>query len=110
MRPPGYRLPAQHPGVYIRRELRARGWSQADLALILGRPPRLISELVNGKRSITLRTAIELGEAFTSPTAFNWMVMQNGYDVSRALPKSPTEIDKRLAAFERRRKKEVRGG
>ena len=34
------------PGEFIREELEARGWSLQDLAEILGRPPRSVSELL----------------------------------------------------------------
>ena len=41
------------PGEFIGDELEARGWSQIELAEIMGRPARLISELVSGKRAVT---------------------------------------------------------
>jgi len=53
------RTPAEvfAPGEFIREELEVRGWSQNDLAAILGRPPRVVSEVVTGKRAITPETA-----------------------------------------------------
>jgi HTH-type transcriptional regulator/antitoxin HigA len=51
------------PGEFLKEELEARGWSQADLADILGRPPRLVSEIIGGKRAISPETAQGLGEA-----------------------------------------------
>jgi ribosome-binding protein aMBF1 (putative translation factor) len=46
------RTPAEvfPPGEFIREEIEVRGWSQVEFAEILGRPPRLISELIAGKR------------------------------------------------------------
>ena len=53
------RVPAEvfAPGELIREELEARGWTQVDLAEILGRPVRLVNELVAGKKQITPDTA-----------------------------------------------------
>jgi hypothetical protein len=39
------------PGEFIREELEARGWTQSDLAKILGRPLQAINEIVNGKEA-----------------------------------------------------------
>ena len=32
-----------HPGFYIREELEARGWTQRDLAYILGTPEQAVT-------------------------------------------------------------------
>jgi len=49
------RVPAEifPPGEFIREELEARGWTQGDLAHIMGRPLRLVNELIAGKKQIT---------------------------------------------------------
>ena len=49
-------------GEFLREELEARGWTQADLAKILGRPQHLISEIIDGKRAVTAEVARGLGE------------------------------------------------
>jgi len=70
------------PGVFLKQELDCRGWSQAELAEILARPPRLISEIVSGKRAITPETAKGFEAAFgTSATL--WMNLEAGYQLSR---------------------------
>ena len=58
------RVPAEVflPGEFIRDELEARGWTQTDLAEVLGRPFRLVNEILQGKRAITPETARGLGE------------------------------------------------
>ena len=68
------RKPAQvfHPGEFIREELEARGWSQTDLAEIMGRPVPTINMIVNGNKRVTPETARELGEAFGT-SAEMWM-------------------------------------
>lgn len=78
------RVPAEifPPGEFLREELEAREWSQQELADILDRPPRLISELIAGKRAITPETAIGLADAFgTSPNY--WMNLESQYQLSK---------------------------
>jgi len=75
-------LEAFAPGEYIREELDARGWSQLDLADILGRPPQAVNEIINGKRSITPDTARGLGEAFGT-SAQLWMNLESAYQLAR---------------------------
>jgi addiction module HigA family antidote len=56
------------PGRIILRELKARGWSQQDLAAILGRSEQMISEIIRAKKQITAEIACQLAKAFgTSP-------------------------------------------
>lgn len=78
------RIPAEvfPPGEFLREELEARSWSQQELADILDRPPRLISELIAGKRAITPETAKGLADAFgTSPDY--WMNLEGQYQLSK---------------------------
>lgn len=42
------RVPA--PGKILSRELEARGWTQKDLAEIIGRPVQTINEIIRGIR------------------------------------------------------------
>lgn len=78
------RTPAEvfPPGDVIKEELEERGWSQAELADIMGRPPRVVSEIISGKRAITPETAKGLGAAFgTSATL--WMNLEGIYQLSK---------------------------
>lgn len=70
------------PGEFLREELDSRGWTQVELAEILDRPPRLISELVSGKRAITPETAVGLAAAF-STSAELWMKLEAAYQLSK---------------------------
>jgi HTH-type transcriptional regulator/antitoxin HigA len=74
---------AFHPGVFLEEELEERGWSQIDLAEVLGRPPRLISEIISGKRSITPETAIGLSKAL-GISAQAWMNLEAAYQLAQA--------------------------
>jgi len=78
------RVPAEvfPPGEFLREELEAREWSQQELADILDRPPRLISELIAGKRAITPETARGLAEAF-GVSAEYWMNLESQYQLSK---------------------------
>jgi HTH-type transcriptional regulator/antitoxin HigA len=79
------------PGEFIRDELDERGWTQTDLAEILGRPLNVVNEIIAGKKSITPETAKGLANAFgTTPdvwlnleSAFQlWKVGDTGGDVA----------------------------
>ena len=37
------------PGEYLREELEARNWTQVKFAEVIGRPPRLVNEIIAGK-------------------------------------------------------------
>lgn len=78
------KLPAEvfPPGDRLKEELDARGWTQADLADILGRPPRLISEIITAKRAITPETARGLGQALGTGAEL-WMTLESQYQLSR---------------------------
>ncbi len=66
------------PGSLIARELEARGWSQKDLADIMGRPVQAINEIIRGTKQITAATAIELAGAFeTTPEL--WLNLETKY-------------------------------
>ena len=77
------------PGEYIREELGERGWTQLDLAEILGRPPQVVNEIVAGKRSITPETARGLAEAFGT-SAQLWMNLEASFQLSRVSAKDDT--------------------
>lgn len=82
----GERIPAEvfPPGEVIREELDARSWSQVELADIMGRPPRVVSEIISGKRGITPETAKGLGAAFGTGATF-WMNLEGSYQLSRTV-------------------------
>ncbi|SAL85729.1 XRE family plasmid maintenance system antidote protein [Caballeronia choica] len=81
------RIPAEvfPPGEFLREELEAREWSQQELADILDRPPRLISEVIAGKRAITPETARGLSEAFGTSAEY-WMNLESQYQLSKVRP------------------------
>jgi HTH-type transcriptional regulator/antitoxin HigA len=83
------------PGEFIREELEARGWSQAMLARILGRPFQTVNQIINGKKAITAQTAKELGLALgTGPEV--WMNLETAWQLSHT-PEPDKEIARRAS-------------
>ena len=88
------RLPAEvfPPGEFIREELEARGWTQDDLAQIMGRPVRLVNELINVKKQITPETARGLATAFGDDDALYWMNLDSAYRLANTKPADDTVV------------------
>ena len=74
---------ATHPGELIKDELKARGMTQKQLADETGIKPSVLSETINGKRSISLNVAAALEKVLDIP-ADMWMNMQTQYDLDKA--------------------------
>ena len=70
------------PGEFVKDELEARGWTQADLAEIMGRPVQAISEIIAGKKAVTPETAQGLAAAFGT-SAELWLNLESAYRLSR---------------------------
>jgi HTH-type transcriptional regulator/antitoxin HigA len=93
------------PGEFLKDEIEARGWSQADLAEILGRPPRLVSEIIGGKRAISPETAQGLGDAFGVDPQY-WLNLESAYQLSKV--RAPDAgVAKRARLFEKAPIKEL---
>ena len=78
-----------HPGVYIKEEMDERGWSQRDLAFILGCSEQAINPILNGKRGISPDMAKAFGLAFNVPAEF-FANLQQTYDLSQARMPDPS--------------------
>ena len=75
---------AIHPGEILEEEfLKPLGLSQNALALSLRVPAQRISELVRGKRAVTVDTALRLSVYFGTNAHF-WLNLQNQYDLDKA--------------------------
>ncbi|MDZ8257669.1 HigA family addiction module antitoxin [Nostoc sp. ChiQUE01b] len=66
------------PGKILSRELEARGWTQKDLAEIIGRPVQTINEIIRGTKQITPETAIKLSQALGTSAEF-WTNLEVKY-------------------------------
>ncbi|MCL4850573.1 MAG: HigA family addiction module antidote protein [Bryobacteraceae bacterium] len=77
------KLPPIHPGELLKDELQEINVSLNELARALRVPMNRISAIVNGKRGITVDTAIRLARYFgTSPQY--WLNLQNAFDLESA--------------------------
>lgn len=74
------------PGRVLSEELEARGWTQKDLANIIGRPVQTINEIVRGTKQITPETALELAAAFGTSAEF-WTSLEANYRIYLARKK-----------------------
>jgi addiction module HigA family antidote len=84
-----------HPGELLRDELNEIGVSLNELARALRVPMNRISAIVNGKRAITVDTAMRLARYFgTSPQY--WLNLQNAYDLEVADQKMRPQIEKEV--------------
>lgn len=70
------------PGEFLKEELEARNWSQTEFAEIIGRPVRLINEIIAGKKSVTPETASQIA-ASLGTSAELWMNLESTYQLSR---------------------------
>jgi addiction module HigA family antidote len=74
------RLRNPHPGETIREEIEELGISAYRLAQSLGMQETAVSQILRGKRRITPRTALRLGEFFGTNPQF-WLNLQAAYDL-----------------------------
>lgn len=72
---------AAHPGRLLKRELIARGLSANRLALDVGVPSGRITDIINGRRSITAETAVRLARYFGNSAQF-WLDLQSQHDIA----------------------------
>ena len=84
----------QPPGEVLRAMLSERGWTQADLAHVLGRPKAAVNEIVNGRRAITPETAVGLSKALGTEPAF-WMDLEIKQKLEAALALPFEHVERR---------------
>jgi antitoxin HigA-1 len=103
-----------HPGRLLQRELEARALSANRLALDIGVPSGRITDILNGRRSITADTAVRLGRYFGNAAfpgqvgtgwpketrhlklAQFWLDLQSQYDIALVERKKGGEIARRV--------------
>lgn len=71
------------PGETIRDILEEIGMSQAELARRMGRPINKINQIVQGRRSITADTALELESVLALPASF-WLNREQNYQLAKS--------------------------
>ena len=70
------------PGAILEEELEARGWSQVELAAILGRPVKVVNDIIAGRRAVTPETALGLAGALGT-SAELWMNLESRYQLAK---------------------------
>lgn len=68
-------------GGALRERLQERGWSQADLAQVIGKTAAAVSEIIHGKRSVSPEIAVLLAAAFDTSPEF-WLKLDGSARVS----------------------------
>lgn len=71
------------PGEFLQDALDNLGWTQVEFAELIGRPPRLINEIIAGKRAITPATAAEIAAALGTSAQY-WLNLESAYQLSKA--------------------------
>lgn len=85
-----------HPGEILLEDfLRPMGVTNARLAADIDVPTSRVSEIVNGKRPITVDTAMRLGLYFNMEARF-WLHLQSEYDARIAERELLPEIKPRI--------------
>ena len=87
--------PAIHPGRLLRRELESRKLSANRLALDLGVPSGRITDILNGRRSISADTALRLARYLGNSAQF-WLDLQSQYDIAIVEREHGAEIKRRV--------------
>jgi len=81
------------PGELLAEELEARGMTQKELAGRTGRPEQKISEIINGKKSITHDTALELEKVLGISAEF-WVNLEASYQLTKARLREKSELER----------------
>jgi addiction module HigA family antidote len=87
--------PIAHPGRLLKRELSARRLSANRVALDLGVPSGRVTDILNGRRSISADTAVRLGRYFGNSAQF-WLDLQSQYDIAVIERERGKEIARRV--------------
>jgi addiction module HigA family antidote len=93
------RLPPIHPGeVLLEDFMQPLGLSQYRLAKDIGVTPIRISQIVNGKRAITVDTAMRLARYFGT-SAGVWLRLQVRYDLEIAEGELSDRINREVMVY-----------
>ena len=87
--------PIAHPGKLLKRELAARNLSANRLALAFGVTSGRITDILNGRRSITAETTIRLARYCGNRPRF-WFELQGQYNVALVERDRGSEIAKQV--------------
>ena len=80
-----------HPGEHLAEELKELRISAAEFSRQIGVPTNRITQIINGRRSITGDTALRLAHFFSTSAEF-WLNLQSLYELRLAQQKSGRAI------------------
>lgn len=86
------------PGEILRVELEARNWTQNDLAEIMGRPLRMVNQIITGKSGISPETAMQL-EGALNISAETWLNLQSIYQLSKVAENKTEDVKRRAKLY-----------
>ena len=81
---------AVHPGMMIKPELDERGISQKEFAKMLDTQPSHLSEVLNGKRSLTTELAVKIEKTIGLPAKI-LLAAQTQYELESTNISAPAE-------------------
>lgn len=89
-------LPPVHPGEILLEDfMKPLGLTSSQLAKDIGVSPLRIRQIVNGKRAVTVDTAMRLGRYFGTSAAV-WLRLQVRYDLEVAEEKMRDKINQEV--------------
>jgi addiction module HigA family antidote len=95
------KLPPIHPGEILLEEfLKPLGMSMNKLASVLHVPANRITQIVEGRRSISGETALRLARYFGTSAEF-WLGMQKDYDLQVARDEFEAKVEQQVRPRER---------
>jgi len=71
-----------HPGKEVHRLILEKGMNLSEFARHINVSSSRVSEIVHGKRGITLDSALKLADAFDTTPEF-WLSKQNAFELSQ---------------------------
>lgn len=86
------------PGAVLSKLLAEKGWTQSDLANVLGKTAATVNGIIHGKRTITPELAVALGSALDTEAAF-WLTLESQRQLG-FLPAADEAIRRRAECFE----------
>lgn len=84
--------PPIHPGEILADELKELGITPTELSRQIKVTPNRVTQIIQGKRSITGDTALRLGHWFGNSPEF-WLNLQSAYDLRLATQAAGAEIE-----------------
>lgn len=70
----------QHPGIELKKLISKRGMNLSQFARSINVSSSRISEIVSGRRSMTIDSAVKIADIFNM-TPESWLQKQNEYDL-----------------------------